>query len=79
MDACMHMCGFLLCMKVPQCPSDYRVWQETMYTQFGQKWAKLHHGPMWASIAGDGKLDTMEVFVLHNFILLTLFTTIGKG
>ena len=48
-----------------------------MYTQFGQKWAKLHHGPMWASIAGDGKLDTMEVFVLHNFILLTLFTTIG--
>ena len=79
----MHMCGsynhFLLCTKVPHCPSDYRVWQETMYTQFGQKWAKLHHGPMWASIAGDGKLDTMEVFVLHNFILLTLFTTIGKG
>ena len=32
-------------LKVPQCPTDYRLWQQTMYTQFGQKWAKLHHGP----------------------------------
>ena len=32
-----------------------------MCAQFGQKWAKLHHGPMWTTIAGDQKLNTMKV------------------
>ena len=41
------------------------MWQQTMYTQFGQKWAKLHHGPMWTTIAGDQKLDTMKVYTLY--------------
>ena len=26
---------------------DYRLWQQTMYCHFGQKWSLLHHGPMW--------------------------------
>ncbi|XP_065891566.1 uncharacterized protein [Dysidea avara] len=28
------------------CPLDYRLWQQTMYSNFGQKWSILHHGPM---------------------------------
>jgi hypothetical protein len=61
-----HMAAFFAgdeMRKVPQCPKDYRLWQQTMYTQFGQKWAKLHHGPMWASAAGNRKLNTMEAKV----------------
>ena len=29
------------------CPEDYKEWLVTMYTMFGNKWAKLHRGPMW--------------------------------
>ena len=47
----------LACIQVPRCPRDYRVWLETMYSNFGQKWAKLHHGPLWSAAssmqAGD--------------------------
>ena len=28
------------------CPPDYRSWLQTMYCHFGQKWSKLHHGPL---------------------------------
>ncbi|XP_065914473.1 uncharacterized protein [Dysidea avara] len=43
------------------CPPDYRLWQQTMYSQFGQKWSRLQQGPMWnvvfsaqASEVGEG-------------------------
>ena len=49
--------------KVPHCPEDYRLWQETMYTQFGQKWSKLHHGPLWSGLS-DQEMNTMKV---HSF------------
>ncbi|XP_065917202.1 uncharacterized protein [Dysidea avara] len=29
------------------CPLDYRQWLLTMYCNFGEKWVKLHRGPMW--------------------------------
>ena len=29
------------------CPQDYMDWLVTMYSLFGNKWAKLHRGPMW--------------------------------
>ena len=55
--------------KVPRCPDDYRLWIQTMYTQFGQKWPKLHHGPMWTNMAKDQKLDTMKVtLVCINYV-----------
>ena len=38
-----------------------------MYIQFGQKWSKLHHGPMWSGVDGE-KMDTMVMFVLRNLI-----------
>ena len=38
-------------VKVPSCPMDYRVWQQSMYTLFGQKWSKLHHGPLWSVVS----------------------------
>ena len=38
----------LIPTQVPPCPEDYQSWLQTMYSQFGQKWAKLHHGPMWS-------------------------------
>ena len=43
-------------MQVPSCPVDYRLWQQTMYCQFGQKWAKLHHGPLW-SVASSSQIS----------------------
>ena len=30
------------------CPPDYRSWLQTMYCHFGQKWSKLHNGPLWS-------------------------------
>ena len=41
---------------MPPCPFDYRLWQQTMYIQFGQKWAKLHHGPLWC-VASTGQSE----------------------
>ena len=35
-------------LQVPPCPGDYRQWLQSMYCNFGQKWMKLHHGPMWS-------------------------------
>lgn len=29
-------------------PEDYKSWMQTMYSRFGQSWAALHLGPMWA-------------------------------
>ena len=26
------------------CPTDYRLWQQSMYALFGAKWTKLHGG-----------------------------------
>lgn len=34
-------------MQIGACPSDYRVWCETMYNLFGTKWCKIHTGPLW--------------------------------
>lgn len=31
-----------------KCPSDYRLWLQTMYVLFGSKWAKIFCGPMWS-------------------------------
>ena len=47
-------------IQVHPCPQDYRLWQQTMYAQFGQKWAKLHHGPLW-SVAASDQLDDVTV------------------
>ena len=40
----------LLSLSQISCPPDYRLWQQTMYCHFGQKWAKLHHGPLWSVV-----------------------------
>ena len=46
------------------------LWQQTMYCHFGQKWAKLHQGPLWSvvpSVSTDPKkqnpnsCNTMQV------------------
>ena len=29
-----------------------------MYAQFGQKWAKLHHGPLWSYALSDQSVAT---------------------
>ena len=31
-----------------KCPSDYSEWLQSMYSQFGSKWCKLHRGPGWS-------------------------------
>ena len=33
--------------QIGKCPDDYKQWMTTMYSQFGNKWANLHMGPMW--------------------------------
>ena len=44
------------------CPLDYRLWQQTMYCNFGQKWSKLHHGQLWgiafSAQSSDSSHDT---------------------
>ena len=42
---------------------DYRLWLQTMYAQFGQKWAKLHHGPLW-SVAPSMQSELSESGVI---------------
>ena len=34
-------------LQMKDCPENYKEWLVTMYTRFGNKWAKLHRGPMW--------------------------------
>lgn len=81
-------------VKVPSCPTDYRLWQQTMYTQFGQKWSKLHHGPLWSVVSSaqsseavtsrSQKRDTMDVCTEQaivkglNYILSILYL-LGLG
>ena len=84
----MHM---LHDLQIPACSEDYRLWLQTMYVQFGQKWAKLHHGPMWSIVRlsqGDGndtnslgKFDTMKVYILIcPYIIRIVFElSVGKG
>ena len=69
--------------KIPSCPKDYRLWQQTMYVQFGQKWCKLHHGPLWRVVSStqnpEGGVtcqplqtqDTMDVSA--NLVFLFLY------
>ena len=63
---------------------NYRQWLQTMYCNFGEKWAKLHHGPMWCVTRVEQdcqgtsgpivyKQRTMEV--CENFQLLRVYGT----
>ena len=40
------------------CPADYRLWQLTMFSQFGIKWTALHHGPPWSVTCNDGEVHS---------------------
>ena len=44
-----------------KCPEDYLLWLQSMYVHFGQKWAKLLHGPMWSSGSGTKSRRIEEV------------------
>ena len=54
-----------------KCPLDFWLWQQSMNCQFGQKWAKLHHGRMWNIITSSSASqhlvnrgrDTTEVII----------------
>lgn len=50
------VCIYFFRSQVQKCPEDYRLWQQTMYAPFGQKWAKLHHGPLWSIASPEGSL-----------------------
>ena len=58
------------------CPTDYRLWQQSMYALFGTKWTKLHGGPMWCvdSTGQDGtdgenrNFIPAEVLAIHTLI-----------
>ena len=60
----------LVYMQVGKCSADYAMWPETMYSQFGNKWANLYNGPMWsvamveqgaATQPGGRSWDTVDV------------------
>ena len=40
---------------------DYRYWMQTMYCNFGEKWVKLHRGPMWCATRADQNFDKVSV------------------
>ena len=63
---------------------DYRQWLQTMFCNFGEKWAKLHREPMWCATRVEQdyqgtsgpvvcKQRTMEV--CENFKLLCVYGT----
>ncbi len=58
-----------LIFQVSPCPQDYRSWLETMYCQFGQKWAKLHHGPMWSvsELHGTSHQKERKTVEVYNY------------
>ena len=37
---------------------DYRLWQQTMYCQLGQKWSILHHGLLWSTTQSQKSCET---------------------
>ena len=41
---------------------DYRQWQATMYCHFGQKWAKLHYGPLWSVSPTESDRDSQQCY-----------------
>ncbi len=58
-----------------QCPTDYRLWQQTMYMLFGMKWVKIHAGPMWSedtvaqgSTLGHSKSRSPTKVLIENHI-----------
>ena len=36
---------------------DYRQWLQTMYCNFGEKWIRLHRGPMWCATSAEQDLQ----------------------
>lgn len=49
------------------------MWQQTMYCQFGQKWSKLHHGPMWTAASSSQGLSsshstTMDIEAVSSLV-----------
>lgn len=52
-------------MQVKSCPQDYRIWQQTMYANFGQKWSKLHHGPLWSFTSSSVSDDASHSRILE--------------
>ena len=65
------------------CPTDYRLWQQSMYALFGTKWTKLHGGPMW-STGQDGtdgenrNFIPAEVLAIHSHSDLVLQVSISN-
>jgi len=64
---------------------DYRLWLQTMYCNFGEKWVKLHRGPMWciadsaqhvegASSATRQQQKTMKVSYIYIFLLMSMIS-----
>ena len=60
---------------------DHRLWSQTMYCNFGEKWVKLHRGPMWcfadsaqevegSSNAKRQQQKTMKVCCIYIFLLI---------
>ena len=45
-------------MQIPPCPTDYLLWQQTMYNVLGTKWLRLHRGPGW-NVVQTGQQTTL--------------------
>ena len=70
--------------QIPSCPQDYGQWQQTMYCQFGQKWAKLHHGPIWrvapsSDVPDSNARETMQVLQVPHPLSLLVCCTVGHS
>ena len=60
------MIAYVFLLKMSS-PTDYRLRQQTMYSHFGEKWVKLHRGPMWytSSSAQDSDGDAFHTTQQH--------------
>ena len=86
------MIVYVFLLKV-SCPNGYRLWQQTMYSHFGEKWAKLHCGPMWCTSSLTQHSDddafqttqqhlsqkTMEVYQINVCFMLYWWCLSGFG
>ena len=60
------MIDYVFLLKV-SCPTDYCLWQQTIYSHLGEKWVKLHCGPMWctSSLTQDSDDDAFHTTQQH--------------
>ena len=72
----MHIINLLHCFEQVSVPEDYRLWHETMLTEFPSRFQRLFAGPMWSGSAKEDIRVPIKVIVfLVLYLLYSLLVT----